>query len=120
MDGKLLARLGAVVFVAVAITATAIEMTRKEATPERWPSGRTVEAPADPLRDALIRCQALGEEGPRDPECRLAWAENRRRFLAPRSRPLERLPEASPTPPEGLTPQAQPGIAPTPTAKDAR
>ena len=27
MDGKLLARLGAIVFVAVAITATAIEMT---------------------------------------------------------------------------------------------
>ena len=33
MDGKLLARLGAVVFVAVAITATAIEMTRKEEEP---------------------------------------------------------------------------------------
>lgn len=30
MDGKTLARLGAVVFVAVAITATAIEMSRKE------------------------------------------------------------------------------------------
>ena len=120
MDGKLLARIGAVVFVAVAITATAIEMTRKETTPERWPSGRTVEAPADPLRDALVRCQALGEEGPRDPECRLAWAENRRRFLAPGARPLERLPQASPRQPEGLTPQAQPGIAPTPPAKEAR
>ena len=35
MDGKLLARLGAVVFVAVAITATAIEMTRKEEEPRR-------------------------------------------------------------------------------------
>ena len=30
MDGKTLARLGAVVFVAVAVTATAIEMTRKD------------------------------------------------------------------------------------------
>ncbi|MFW2829528.1 putative entry exclusion protein TrbK-alt [Sphingomonas sp. ID0503] len=120
MDGKLLARIGAVVFVAVAITATAIEMTRKEATPERWPSGRTVEAPADPLRDALVRCQALGEEGPRDPECRLAWAENRRRFLAPGARPLERLPQAFPTQPEGLTPQAQPDIEPMSHAKEAR
>jgi conjugative transfer region protein TrbK len=29
MDGKMLARLGAIVFVAIAITATAIEMTRE-------------------------------------------------------------------------------------------
>ena len=34
MDGKMLARVGAVVFVAVAVTATAIEMTRKEEPPE--------------------------------------------------------------------------------------
>jgi hypothetical protein len=33
MDGKMLARLGAIVFVAIAITATAIEMTRKEDAP---------------------------------------------------------------------------------------
>ncbi|WP_411194537.1 hypothetical protein [Rhodopseudomonas sp. BAL398] len=41
MDGKMLARLGAVVLVAVAITATAIEMSRKEEASEAWPSGRT-------------------------------------------------------------------------------
>ncbi|WP_369821051.1 putative entry exclusion protein TrbK-alt [Novosphingobium sp. CCH12-A3] len=86
------------VFVAVAVTATAIEMSRKEEVPEIWPSGRTAQETADPLRDALIRCQALGEEGPRDPDCRRAWAENRHRFLAPGSRPAERLPDvASPT-----------------------
>ncbi|MBN9566998.1 MAG: putative entry exclusion protein TrbK-alt [Alphaproteobacteria bacterium] len=105
MDGKMLARLGAVAFVAVAVTATAIEMTRKEEAPETWPSGRTAEAPADPLRDALIRCQALGEEGPRDPECRRAWAENRHRFLAPGARPAERLPDMPPAPRDALTPQ---------------
>ena len=44
MDGKMLARLGAVVFVAVAVTATAIEMTRKEEAPPAWPSGRSTEA----------------------------------------------------------------------------
>ena len=98
MDGKLVARVGAVVFVAVVVTATAIEMSRKEEVPEIWPSGRTAQETADPLRDALIRCQALGEEGPRDPDCRRAWAENRHRFLAPGSRPAERLPNvASPT-----------------------
>jgi conjugative transfer region protein TrbK len=35
MDGKMLARIGAVVFVAIAITATAIEMTRKETETRR-------------------------------------------------------------------------------------
>ncbi|KQT27395.1 MULTISPECIES: putative entry exclusion protein TrbK-alt [unclassified Bradyrhizobium] len=114
MDGKVFARVGAVGFVAVAITATAIEMTRKEEAPERWPSGRAIEAPADPLRDALIRCQALGEEGPRDPECRRAWAENRHRFLAPGARPAERLPDMPPAPRDVLTPQSQRTNAPTP------
>ena len=107
MDGKLLARIGAVVFVAVAVTATAIEMTRQEKAPEIWPSGRTVQAQVDPLRDALIRCQALGEEGPRDPDCRRAWAENRHRFLAPGARPAERLPDMPPAPRDLLTPQPQ-------------
>ncbi|HWW49818.1 MAG TPA: putative entry exclusion protein TrbK-alt [Xanthobacteraceae bacterium] len=115
MDGKLLARIGAVVFVALAVTATAIEMTRKEEAPETWPSGRAAEAPADPLRDALIRCQALGEEGPRDPDCRRAWAENRHRFLAPGARPAEHLPDMPPAPRDGLTPQPQRTDPPTTT-----
>ena len=114
----MLARLGAVVFVAVAVTATAIEMTRKEEAPERWPSGRAIEAPADPLRDALIRCQALGEDGPRDLECRRAWSENRQRFLAPGAGPAERLPDMLPAPRDGLAPQSQPtdATAATPAA----
>ena len=98
MDGKMLARLGAVVFVAVAITATAIEMSRKEEAPDAWPSGRATEAQVDPLRDELIRCQALGEAGPRDTACLRAWAENRTRFLVPGARPAERLPEPPPAP----------------------
>ncbi|AWV24648.1 Conjugal transfer protein trbk [Roseomonas mucosa] len=105
MDGKLVARMGAVVFVAVAVTATAIEMSRKEEVPQVWPSGRTAQETEDPLRDALIRCQALGEEGPRDPDCRRAWAENRHRFLAPGSRPAEHLPYASSPGGDVLSPQ---------------
>ncbi|RWH82188.1 MAG: conjugal transfer protein TrbK [Mesorhizobium sp.] len=93
MDGKVLARIGAIVFVAVAITATAIEMNRKEEPAENGSSGRPTAAPADPLRDELLRCQALGEAGPHDPDCRRAWAENRQRFLAPGARPTERLPD---------------------------
>ncbi|MBN9579877.1 MULTISPECIES: putative entry exclusion protein TrbK-alt [unclassified Rhizobium] len=98
MDGKMFARLGAVVFVAVAITATAIEMTRKEEPAESWASSRPNTTPPDPLRDELFRCQALGEAGPRDPACLRAWAENRRRFLAPDARPAERLPDPAPAP----------------------
>lgn len=106
MDGKMLARLGAVVFVAVAITATAIEMSRKEEAPEAWPRGRAAVTTADPLRDELIRCQALGEAGPRDPACLRAWAANRNRFLAPGARPAERLPNITPAPRDNLTPQS--------------
>jgi conjugative transfer region protein TrbK len=116
MDGKMLARLGAVVFVAVAITATAIEMSWKEEAPEAWPSGRAAVTTADPLRDELIRCQALGEAGPRDPACLRAWAENRNRFLAPGARPAERLPDMAPAPRNDTTPQPgrtdQPALEP--------
>jgi conjugative transfer region protein TrbK len=80
MDGKLLARIGAIVFVAVAVTATAIEMTRKEE--EAVPASRaSEEPPVDPLRQAQRRCQLLGEAAARDPECLRTWAETRERFL---------------------------------------
>lgn len=93
MDGKMLARLGAVVFVALAVTATAIELTRKEDRPSASSPGRTETANADPLRGALIRCRELSEAGPRDPACQRIWAENRRRFLAPVPPAIDR-PEA--------------------------
>ncbi|MDH4989081.1 putative entry exclusion protein TrbK-alt [Aminobacter anthyllidis] len=80
MDGKMLARLGAVVFVAVAITATAIELTRKEALPVAtpvlvpWPE-------AVSLRDRQRRCQQLGLKAAEDAKCLHVWAETRDRFL---------------------------------------
>ena len=52
----------------------------------------------DPLRTELIRCQRLGDAGPRDAACLRAWAENRERFLAPGARPKERLPDAATAP----------------------
>lgn len=93
MDGKTLARLGAVVFVAFAIIATVIDMTRKEAAPTEASVTSAVVPASDPLRDELIRCQLLGEAGAHDADCLRAWAENRRRFLAPDARPEARLPE---------------------------
>lgn len=89
MDGKLLARLGAIVFVAVAITATAIEMTRKEEEPPVQALRPSEDTPADPLRQAQRRCQLLGEAAARDIDCLRTWAETRDRFLgvAPASAP---------------------------------
>jgi conjugative transfer region protein TrbK len=87
LDAKLLARIGAVAFVAVAITATIIELSRKEERPEIMPARPTRAGAADPLRAELFRCQSLGEAGPRDPACLRAWAESRRRFLTPHTTP---------------------------------
>ena len=98
MDGKLFARIGAIVFVAVAVTATAIEMTRKEEEPASPFAGPAVAAAADPLRAELIRCQRLGEAGPRDPACLSAWAESRERFLARGARPGVRATRATEIP----------------------
>ncbi|MCO5089922.1 putative entry exclusion protein TrbK-alt [Bosea sp. (in: a-proteobacteria)] len=92
MNGKMLARLGAVVFVAIAITATAIEMTRKETAPV-VESARAVEIARDPLRDGQRRCQQLGQAAASDSECMRVWAETRDRFLGraptPAVRPTE-------------------------------
>ncbi len=81
MDGKTLARLGVVAFVAVAITASVIELTRKEETTEI----RTVSRPhvGDPgsLRATLRHCRDMGEAAGRDATCLKAWAESRDRFL---------------------------------------
>ena len=63
MDGKMLARIGAITFVAVALTVTAIELTRKEDEPAGWSAGRVENSQADPLRTELTRCQRLGEAG---------------------------------------------------------
>jgi len=85
MDGKMLARLGAVAFVAIAITATVIELGRKEERPEMAPAQPMQANAGDTLQAELFRCQSLGEAGPRDPVCLRAWAESRRRFLTPGS-----------------------------------
>ena len=95
MEMKMLARLGALVFVAVAILATAVEFGRKEVEPSPLPSASSGEP--DPLRAELVRCQMLGEAGIRDTACLRAWAENRRRFMAPGSRSMERLSETPPS-----------------------
>lgn len=80
MDGKVLARIGAVAFVAIAITATVIDMTRQE-EPPRVSTLPAFQPPTDPLRATLRRCQQLGEAASNEAECLAAWAQSRDRFL---------------------------------------
>lgn len=80
MDGKMLARLGAIILVAIAITATVVEMTRQD-EPMRGSPVPELQRPADPLRQSLRDCQRLGEVAASDPGCLATWAENRDRFL---------------------------------------
>jgi conjugative transfer region protein TrbK len=92
VDAKLLARIGAIVFVAIAITMTAIEMARAPAPPrEEPPDVADRSAATDPLLIELHRCQSLGAAGASDTNCLRAWAENRRRFLAPGARAAARI-----------------------------
>jgi conjugative transfer region protein TrbK len=80
MDGKTLAQVGAIVFVAIAVTATAIDLTRRDEP--RAPQFTPVVNPSvDPLREGQRRCQRLGEAAASDPECLAVWAETRDRFL---------------------------------------
>ncbi len=83
MDGKNLARIGASIFVAVAMTATVLELTREPQSPTGSVSEPAASAShhADPARRELRRCQRLGEGATRDTDCLAAWLENRRRFL---------------------------------------
>ena len=92
MDGKMLARIGAIMFAAVAITATAIELTRKDDAPTSSPMPQLHPA-TDPLRLAQRRCQQLGQAAASDTECLRVWAETRDRFLGKTPAPI-----APPTP----------------------
>ena len=87
MDSKMLARLGAVVFVAVAITAAVVEMTRKDEAPA-GPLAPIVEPARDPLREGQRRCQQLGATAASDGECLRVWAETRDRFLGRSAPPV--------------------------------
>lgn len=83
----MLARLGAIIFVAFAITATAIEMTRKEDAPASSPV-RILRPDHNPLREGQRRCQQLGQQAANDAECLRVWAETRDRFLGHTTAPV--------------------------------
>lgn len=80
MEGA--ARIGAIVFAALALTAAAIEATRQDTpvAPPMVPASPPVAA-ADPLRQDQRRCQLMGQAAAGDEACLRVWAETRDRFL---------------------------------------
>ncbi len=109
MEGKTLARIAAAVFAGVAITATAIEMTREEETSADPAAAVVAPAAPDPLREGQRRCQRLGEAGARDAECLRLWVDSRDRFLG-----LDRQRPSVPSNDDPVTRQtapAEPGVA---------
>ncbi|RAZ72418.1 putative entry exclusion protein TrbK-alt [Mesorhizobium atlanticum] len=104
MDGKALVRITAAIFVGIAVTVTAVEMTRKEdrsgsAVPE------VAEMSRSPRRESLRHCQVVGEAALRDSDCLRLWAEQRDRFLGSKA-PFAR--SAS----EPITPQSPDSTVP--------
>ncbi|UWQ16692.1 putative entry exclusion protein TrbK-alt [Jannaschia sp. M317] len=80
MEGSVLVRIAAIVFVAIAITAAVVEMSRDEEGQAVRPASSFMPE-ADPLRTEQRRCQELGEAAASDPDCLAVWAETRDRFL---------------------------------------
>ena len=80
MDTKLFARVGAVAFVAIALTMTALTL-REEPEAARPETITVWEPDGDPLPAQLKACNAMGELALSSPDCRAAWTEKRRRFL---------------------------------------
>ena len=81
MDTKMMARVGAVGFVAIVLTMTALQMRD-----DTKPASELVLVPVDAdsvdaLKVELRRCQALGGSAADDKVCLRAWAQQRNRFF---------------------------------------
>ena len=82
MDAKTLARLAAIIIVAIGGTAAAIFVARDDgATPSIATTSSVPTLPLDSLHETLLHCAELGEAAIHKTDCLAAWAENRRRFL---------------------------------------
>lgn len=80
MDTRLLARIGAAVFVGLAIASTLAQIGEESAArPD--PVHDVLVPDGDPLPAQLRACAEMGELALSSPDCRAAWAEKRRRFF---------------------------------------
>lgn len=108
MDAKLFARIGAVAFVAIAITMSALQL-REERVPAVPQVVDVTDPDSDPLPEQLRQCNAMGEAAARDPTCHAAWAEKRRRFLGVKDEASTPATEASVPPSSPVVPQSAKG-----------
>ena len=81
MESKNIARIGAVAFVGVVITMTALQMRDAPTSSPETEIVTVDKEGVDPLPAELRRCQAIGAAGANDAMCLRAWAENRSRFF---------------------------------------
>jgi len=120
MDPKIIARAAAVILLAGAVLACALELARQGPTLE--PSAPAAQDNMH-LADELSRCEALGAEAAHDAACKAAWAQNRARFLAPvapyQDRRSIQLSPATPDAPEGV-PKIHLDRAPSTPQSDVR
>lgn len=89
METKTIARIGAIAFIGVVITATALQMRDTPPPPTEFIT--LDEEGADPITAELQRCQAIGAAGANDAMCLRAWAENRSRFFMSDAQASEHL-----------------------------
>jgi conjugative transfer region protein TrbK len=78
---------GAAVATLVAVAMLALTRLHPPAGARERENGWASVAATDPLLGELRRCQSSGAAAAEDPGCLRAWAENRRRFMAPGARP---------------------------------
>lgn len=90
-----MARLVAILFLAIVMTVTLIRMERSGELPP-LPGRQSQSQPEDPLRADQRRCQRMGEAAEEDAECLAIWAETRDRFLGRDPAPASFGPSTSP------------------------
>jgi conjugative transfer region protein TrbK len=98
MDLQTIVRAAAVILLAGAVLACALELARQDRTLES--SLPAAHDNRDLLADELARCKALGAEAADDAACKAAWAQNRARFLAPSAPHQDRSIELFPATPD--------------------
>ena len=116
MNPMIIARTAAVVVLAGAVLACALEWAQRNRMPA--PSTATAHDDMDPLADELSRCKTLAAEAANDATCKVAWSQNRARFLARSARYPDRSIELFPATPDmqGVTKMHRDRLPSTPLA----
>ncbi len=101
MEGPAAKKLIVLILIGIILAGAAAWMATTDQTSSAERQATENIVATDPLQAEFARCQGLGEAGAHDPACLAAWAENRRRFLAPDRRPVAPNPAVVSMPTEG-------------------